>query len=190
MCDIHVYMKKGFLLFSLFLSISIFSQEKKLPEGWDKILLEGKTAYMNLITGEVSESFPKKAARKPEPVVEYDPTITHKVVKGETLSTIARKYEMSLAQLYRLNSLQDFDSIEIGDEIVIGYEDEKKKMSNNTLNRKETSFENIGKKKHIVQSGETLYGISRKYKTSIHSIRKINNLESDNIFVGQVLKIK
>ncbi|WP_299621344.1 LysM peptidoglycan-binding domain-containing protein [uncultured Tenacibaculum sp.] len=168
-------MRKVILLISFVFVFSSFAQEKKIPEGWDKILLEGKVAYMNLITGDISTEFPKEKAQKPVEVKEYDPTITHKVQKGETLSTIARKYKMPLARLYRLNNLVNFDEIEIGDEVVIGYEESPKKNKNLVI--------------HIVQSGETLYSIAKKYNTSISSLKINNKIYGNNIVIGQKLMI-
>ncbi|MBE7692678.1 muramidase family protein [Tenacibaculum finnmarkense] len=115
-------MKKEFsLVFLLFISITVFSQDKKLPAGWDVISLDNKTAYMNLITGSISKKYPTKAAVKPSGKLAFDPTITHKVKKGETLSTISRKYDVKLSRLYRLNSMTNFDTLKIGQEVVIGY---------------------------------------------------------------------
>ncbi|WP_442266598.1 LysM peptidoglycan-binding domain-containing protein [Tenacibaculum sp. ZS6-P6] len=184
-------MNKIVVLVSLFLSILSFSQEKELPEGWDKILLEGKIAYMNLITGDISNEFPQKKAVKPKKVEEYDPTITHTVKKGETLSIIARKYKMPLAQLYRLNSLVDFDTIEIGDKIVIGYEEDQTKRGKLTTITKESITDYSGESNyHIVTSGETLYSISKRYNVTVSLLKKKNKLSSNNIFLGQKLIIK
>ncbi|WP_299674397.1 LysM peptidoglycan-binding domain-containing protein [uncultured Tenacibaculum sp.] len=184
-------MNKIVVLVSLFLSIVSFSQEKELPEGWDKILLEGKIAYMNLITGDVSTKFPQKKAVKLKKVVEYDPTITHTVQKGETLSTIARKYKMPLAQLYRLNSLVDFDTIEIGDKIVIGYEeDQTKKNKSKTINKEPIADHSDESNYHTVTPGETLYSISKLYNITVSFLKKKNKLSSNTIYKGQKLVIK
>lgn len=43
---------------------------------------------------------------------------------------------------------------------------------------------------HVVDNGETLYGISRKYGVSIADIQKLNNLEGTDIKVTQTLVIK
>lgn len=40
---------------------------------------------------------------------------------------------------------------------------------------------------YTVQSGDTLYGISRQHNTSAQRIRELNNLTSDNLVPGQVL---
>ena len=52
------------LFFILLIAISIqtYSQQKELPQGWDQVILEGKPAYMNLITGDIVTTFPRKAA--------------------------------------------------------------------------------------------------------------------------------
>jgi LysM repeat protein len=44
-------------------------------------------------------------------------------------------------------------------------------------------------KKYRVRAGDTLSGIARKYHTSVAKIKKANNLRSDRIQIGQVLKI-
>lgn len=46
------------------------------------------------------------------------------------------------------------------------------------------------KDKHIVVSGDTLYSISKKHKISIDELKMLNGLDSDNLFVGQILFVK
>ena len=43
---------------------------------------------------------------------------------------------------------------------------------------------------HEVEKGETLLSISRRYGTPVDNIRKINNLQNDNIRIGQRLRVK
>ena len=185
------------LIITLFFCINIFSQSNKLPEGWDQILLEGKPAYMNLITGDVSKKRPTKPATKPIEKKEFDPTITHIVKKGETLSSIARKYDFNLAKLYQLNNMTNFDNVEIGDEIVIGYaknEKEKEAFFKGNKNSSDNIPMNIEEVKnnnyHVVASGETLYRIATNNKISVNKLKALNNLNSNAIFVGQKLRIK
>ncbi|GGB42811.1 C40 family peptidase [Fictibacillus barbaricus] len=42
---------------------------------------------------------------------------------------------------------------------------------------------------HKVQKGETLYGISKKYKTTVANLQKLNGLKSTSLRVGQALKV-
>lgn len=43
---------------------------------------------------------------------------------------------------------------------------------------------------HVVERGDTLYGISKKYAISVDELMKLNNLESTNIGIGQELNIR
>lgn len=42
---------------------------------------------------------------------------------------------------------------------------------------------------HTVQAGDTLWSISRKYNTSVESIRKLNDLSDNTIKIGQRIKV-
>lgn len=173
-----------FISFVLYVSLSVSQQE--LPEGWDKILLDDQVAYMNLITGDVTTNRPFKAAKKPVKSIEvdeYDPTITHKVTKGETLFAIARKYNIHIDQIYRLNAHFDYENIEVGQEIVVGYKDDKHYPVKQNLQHTNTLKHQF----HIVIPGENLFRISKKYGLSIQQLKQLNRLNSNHIFVGQKL---
>ena len=43
---------------------------------------------------------------------------------------------------------------------------------------------------HTVEQGETLYRLSKKYKISVEDLKKINGLDGDEIFPGQVLYVQ
>ena len=45
------------------------------------------------------------------------------------------------------------------------------------------------KNEYVVKKGDTLYSISQKYKVSVDELIKKNNLKSNNISIGQKLKI-
>ncbi|CAM1362963.1 LysM peptidoglycan-binding domain-containing protein [Tenacibaculum xiamenense] len=178
---------KYFILLTLlvFNQLLLHGQEKQLPKGWDKIILNKKTAYMNLVTGEVSNTFPKKAAEENKNVEEFDPTIIHIVKEGENLSNIARQYELSLGTLYKLNSMSNFDELNVGTEVVLGYAANQEE--------KQEFFEKLGMSKytiHKVGEGETLYSISKQYNLPITELKRKNNIENNTIYLGQKLKIK
>lgn len=44
-------------------------------------------------------------------------------------------------------------------------------------------------KKYTVQKGDTLYGIAKQFGTTVSEIKRLNNLISNTLSVGQVLKI-
>ena len=43
---------------------------------------------------------------------------------------------------------------------------------------------------HIVQKGDTLYGLSQRYKISVDKLKKINGLTSSEIQIGQYIRLK
>ena len=43
---------------------------------------------------------------------------------------------------------------------------------------------------HVVQKGDTLYAISKRYALSVEALMKLNKLNDTNIMVGQILKIR
>lgn len=100
---------------------------------------------------------------------------THKVKRGETISGIAEKYHVSIASLKKLNDMTD-NTIIIGEELQIP-------QSGGVSNQ----LSDDGY--HTVENGETLYSIAIKYHTSVQKIKKINNLSSSKIIVGQKLKV-
>ena len=43
---------------------------------------------------------------------------------------------------------------------------------------------------HVVEKGDTLYAISRRYSISVDELKRLNNLTSNTISIGQVLNIR
>ena len=60
------------------------------------------------------------------------------------------------------------------------------------LGKKEKDYKKVvGKKnQHTVEQGETLYRLSKKYKISVEDLKRINGLDGDEIFPGQVLYVQ
>jgi flagellum-specific peptidoglycan hydrolase FlgJ len=43
---------------------------------------------------------------------------------------------------------------------------------------------------HVVKAGDTLYGLSKKYNVSIDDLKRLNQLSTTNLSLGQVLRLK
>ncbi len=54
---------------------------------------------------------------------------------------------------------------------------------------KSTSSRTSNTSVYTVKSGDTLWGISSKYKTSVSKLKELNNISSHIIYVGQKLKV-
>ena len=100
---------------------------------------------------------------------------TYKVKSGDTLYSIAKKYNISVDELKELNNLKN-NNITVGQVL---------KIKSNIPSEEVTE-----KNYYIVKSGDTLYSIAKKYNTTVDEIKKLNNLKSDNLSIGMELKIK
>jgi LysM repeat protein len=89
----------------------------------------------------------------------------HTVQKGETLWSIARKYDTTVEIIKKENKISS-NNISVGDILTIKSSDGKS---------------------YVVSSGDTLISIARKTNTSVEKLRAMNNLTSDTIQPQQIL---
>lgn len=102
-------------------------------------------------------------------------TTTYTVKAGDTLYKIANKYNITVSELIKLNNLSS-TNLSIGQEL---------KVHIQTSNTEENDNYTI----YIVKKGDNLYNIASTYGISIEAIKKINNLSSNLLSIGQTLKI-
>ena len=121
----------------------------------------------------------------------------YKVKKGETLSLIAKKFNVKVSDIVAWNNLKN-SQVLAGSRIKIfsnnfnEFENDDNSNSNNNSNFKSKSKKNYNNnsKFHIVKSGETLYSIAKKYNISIIRLKQINNISDSKIKIGEKLKIE
>jgi peptidoglycan DL-endopeptidase LytF len=99
-------------------------------------------------------------------------TTSYTVASGDSLSVIAKKFNTTTDQLKSLNSLTS--------DII---------YANQILKVPSTSQTPASSTTYTVVSGDSLSVIAKRFTTTVESIRSLNNLTSDTIFVGQTLKI-
>ena len=63
-----------------------------------------------------------------------------------------------------------------------------KSVEAKSLPKNKNKISNI--KQYVVKKGDTLFSISKKYNVSLSELKKINKIQSNEISVGQILKIK
>ena len=111
---------------------------------------------------------------------------TYKVQSGDTLTAIARKYDMDLDDLYAANGGADkLDTLRVGQ--VIRLSAPVAVASKSAPARR--SAPSLAS--HTVQSGETAYAISRKYNITFAELAAVNGGAEalGSLSPGQVLKI-
>jgi LysM repeat protein len=106
----------------------------------------------------------------------------HRVIKGETLSSIARRYQVSLESLFDTNQLTANSILRIGQEIIVP----NSNSSTQVIQNRQIKSSQVH---YTVQKGDTLSTIARRYGTTVLSIKILNSLKSSLIRVGQTLII-
>ena len=101
------------------------------------------------------------------------------VKRGDTLYSIARDYNVSVSDLKAVNNLNT-DILYIGQELLIPSE-----VIDDEIIDDDIVDSNI----YVVQRGDSLYSISRKFKTTVQELIDLNNLESNTLSIGQELKV-
>ena len=92
------------------------------------------------------------------------------VKRGDSLSVIAQRFGVALADLKAANNLRS-NTIHIGQELTI------------------PGGAPLATTEHTIRRGETLSEIAQMYRVSTASLREANDLRDDRILIGQTLKI-
>lgn len=102
-------------------------------------------------------------------------TIDYVVRKGDSLYSIAKKYNTTVKDIVRLNNLTS-NNLAVGQQLIIAIDD--------NVTTTPTTY-----KDYVVKKGDSLYSIANKNNITVDELKKINNLTSNMLSVGQVLKL-
>ncbi len=161
--------------------------------------------------------------------VAYDQDVegTYVVKSGDTLYSIARKYNTTVDEIKRLNDLTS-NTLTIGTKLIVPTEKEDESKGTYVVKAGDTLYKianannvtvadiinannltsnvlSIGQEliipsknqnvpdsnyiNHTVIKGDNLYSIARKYDTTVQELMNINNLKSNLLSIGQVIKV-
>ncbi|WP_368646075.1 LysM peptidoglycan-binding domain-containing protein [Alkalibacterium putridalgicola] len=111
------------------------------------------------------------------------------VKAGDTLSHIAKEFNMTVAQLKELNKLSS-DLIRVNQQLRIsGNSVEDAKPEPSKPADKPIKEEAPVDATYTVKSGDTLSHIAKRFDTSVSKLKSTNRLTRDVIYVGQKLKV-
>jgi len=96
----------------------------------------------------------------------------HKVKRGDTLSTIARKYRTNIAYLREINDLTHKKKLRIGQRLLVPDRGPTVKNKKSNLNSEAI----VKGAFYIVRPGDSLASIAEKYKVSVIDLKKTNKL--------------
>lgn len=98
------------------------------------------------------------------------------VQKGDSLWSISSKLGVSVSDIKKSNNLSS-NNLSIGQVLIIPskkIDDEESKADENV---------------YVVKKGDSLWLIAKNYNTSVDEIKRLNNLSSNTLSIGQKLKI-
>ncbi|MCY1520787.1 stage VI sporulation protein D [compost metagenome] len=166
-------------------------QVLKIPGG------NNDEAIPNTSASRSPSSAAKPVAQEETPIVRYyTAKITHKVKSGETLGGIAEKYDTTVEALKKLNKLSS-TKLKIGQAIKVQVKRKeiiRQRITPEHQPEVETSVKSNTSSssdiEHIVVAGESIYSIAKKYGLTTYQIKTANNLNDNDLAVGQKLLIK
>lgn len=192
------------LILCIISGVSIAAQD---TVEYKDVVLDGKPAKLNVATGEITlVNAEDKKEQQVEEIVEIakketkvtsDLKMNHAdmiaaesdfyiVQKGDNLLKLSERYNVSLRDLKNANNLET-TLIRPGQKLRVKNFDA---INENEIKESyHTSFNASSTNEHIVVKGETLYSLSKRYDMTVSDLKKKNNLTSNLIKIGQILKI-
>ena len=112
---------------------------------------------------------------RPDPETPDSKLIVITIVRGDTLTRLAREYKTTVSELVRLNNIKNPNLIFIGQRLYVRAPYEHPSTEELT---------------YTVRRGDTLWGIARRFGTTVRRLAAINKLRNpDLIFPGEIIRL-
>ena len=164
---------------------TLYSIARKYNTTADKIIAINYLKNTNLQVGQVLR-IPETYTKEEEMVMPNYTSYT--VKKGDSLYKIATSFNTTVDQIIKDNGLST-NNLSIGQSLKI-------RIPNDSIIEEcygdeyiPVNEENNIYQTYTVKKGDSLYIIANKYNTSVDNIKRLNNLVSNNLSIGQILKI-
>ncbi len=123
--------------------------------------------------------------------------------KGQSLAHIAKTHEISLADLRQINGLGARQTQTNGNALLVPSMDAINRLASKNspatagLANVQADIKIVARanpahaatRMHTIRKGDTLFGLARRYNTSVANLRKVNNLKGSRLSTGQRLRI-
>ncbi|SFQ25390.1 LysM peptidoglycan-binding domain-containing protein [Hymenobacter arizonensis] len=149
-----------------------------------------------------------EVASEAAPAEEAAPMVAYTVRRGDYLNRLAREHNVTVAQLVEWNQLQS-ETVTPGQRLVLRAPAEREAAPEAPAQQLKAITKAVAKaavapapaarpaldkrlepsKVHMVQRGDTLFNISRRFGVSVKVLRELNNLTSDEVKLGQKLLV-
>ena len=100
----------------------------------------------------------------------------YKVSNGDRFKSISKKFSMTTKELLRINLMDEKSKLKVGQKLRIPFE--------------QTIIDAIISGEYIIESGDSLHSIAKKFKLDSHALERLNNISSHTLIkVGKKLKL-
>lgn len=130
---------------------------------------ENYKKYVNAVVKGVLDTFDIG-----EEIMPDDTKNTYTVKAGDTLWSIARRFNTTVEDLMKYNNLSS-DVITVGTVL--------------TIPTTTDSSTNLNSSMYVIKAGDTLWNIAKRYNTTVEILMMMNNLNTDLITIGQRLMV-
>jgi membrane-bound lytic murein transglycosylase D len=120
--------------------------------------------------------------------------VRHKVKRGETLSVIASRYNVSVSSVSQANNLRNVNKIYVGMSLLIpkggsGSSSAAAASSSSSSSKVAASKPRAKSTVHTVRPGDTLSAIASRHHVSVSQLKSWNSISGEKILVGQKLTL-
>lgn len=112
--------------------------------------------------------------------------VYHRVKRGDTLSTIARRYHTSIKNIMWANNLRRSSYIVAGQRLKIP---QRGVVVTQAQAASSSSASGQWTRKHVVKRGDSLWILAKRYGTTTREIQEMNRLSTTRLSIHQVLKV-
>jgi membrane-bound lytic murein transglycosylase D len=119
----------------------------------------------------------------------------HSVRRGESVSSIARKYRVSTADLRKANDLSTRARVRVGQVLMIPQHQPvglpaSASSASRSASLSASAARTAAPVTYRVQRGDTLFSIARRFDTTVDALKSLNRLRTNTIGIGDRLTVK